>query len=263
MNYENYEDIIFERTGGVLAVTLNRPEARNATDERLHKELSRVFADIAQDRETRAVILTGAGTAFCAGGDLKHGLNMNRDQTDAMVEEGRKIIMDILEVPQPIVAAVNGYAMGLGATLALFCDIVVASEEAVFADTHVVAGYVAGDGGAAIWPWLIGANNAKEFLMTGDRLSAEDARELGLIRHVVPATELMTEARKKAERLANGPRMAIEGTKMTINRLLRQAVEATLDYGLQKEKECMLVSEDCVEALSAFSEKRKPVFTGK
>ena len=263
MNYENYEDIIFERTGGVLAVTLNRPEARNATDERLHKELSRVFADIARDRETRAVILTGAGTAFCAGGDLKHGLNMNRDQTDAMVEEGRKIIMDILEVPQPIVAAVNGYAMGLGATLALFCDIVVASEEAVFADTHVVAGYVAGDGGAAIWPWLIGANNAKEFLMTGDRLSAEDARELGLIRHVVPATELMTEARKKAERLANGPRMAIEGTKMTINRLLRQAVEATLDYGLQKEKECMLVSEDCVEALSAFSEKRKPVFTGK
>ena len=263
MNYENYEDIIFERTGGVLAVTLNRPEARNATDERLHKELSRVFADIAQDRETRAVILTGAGTAFCAGGDLKHGLNMNRDQTDAMVEEGRKIIMDILEVPQPIVAAVNGYAMGLGATLALFCDIVVASEEAVFADTHVVAGYVAGDGGAAIWPWLIGANNAKEFLMTGDRLSAEDARELGLIRHVVPATELMTEARKKAERLANGPRMAIEGTKMTINRLLRQAVEATLDYGLQKEKECMLVSEDCVEALSAFSEKRKPVFIGK
>ena len=263
MNYENYEDIIFERTGGVLAVTLNRPEARNATDERLHKELSRVFADIAQDRETRAVILTGAGTAFCAGGDLKHGLNMNRDQTDAMVEEGRKIIMDILEVPQPIVAAVNGYAMGLGATLALFCDIVVASEEAVFADTHVVAGYVAGDGGAAIWPWLIGANNAKEFLMTGDRLSAEDARELGLIRHVVPATDLMTEARKKAERLANRPRMAIEGTKMTINRLLRQAVEATLDYGLQKEKECMLVSEDCVEALSAFSEKRKPVFTGK
>ena len=148
MKYENYENIIFDRSAGVLTVTLNRPEARNATDERLHKELSRVFADIAQDKETRAVILTGSGSAFCAGGDLKHGLNMNRDQTDAMVEEGRKIIMDILEVPQPVIAAVNGYAMGLGATLALFCDIVVASEEAVFADTHVVAGYVAGDGGA-------------------------------------------------------------------------------------------------------------------
>lgn len=263
MKYENYENISFDRVAGVLTVTLNRPEALNATDERLHKELSRVFADITQDKETRAVILTGAGKAFCAGGDLKHGLSMNREQTDAMVEEGRKIIVDILEVPQPIVAAVNGYAMGLGATLALFCDIVVASEDAVFADTHVVAGYVAGDGGAAIWPWLIGANNAKEFLMTGDRLSAAEARELGLIRHVTSAEDLMDEARKKAERLANGPRMAIEGTKMTINRLLRQAVEATLDYGLQKEKECMLVSEDCVEALSAFAEKRHPLFKGK
>ena len=263
MLYADYSNIDFERVAGVLTVTLNRPDALNATDERLHRELSRVFADIAQDKQTRAVILTGAGKAFCAGGDLKHGLSMNRDQTDAMVEEGRKIIIDILEVPQPIIAAVNGYAMGLGATLALFCDIVIASEAAVFADTHVIAGYVAGDGGAAIWPWLIGANNAKEFLMTGDRLNAAEAKELGLIRHVVQADQLMAEARKIAERLANGPRMAIEGTKMTINRLLRQAVETTLDYGLQKEKECMLVSEDCVEALTAFAEKRKPEFTGR
>ncbi len=262
MTYENYEHILFERVDGVLTVTLNRPEARNATNERLHKELSRVFADIAQDKATRAVILTGAGSAFCAGGDLKHGLSMNRQQTDAMVEEGRKIILDILEVPQPMIAAVNGYAMGLGSTLALFCDIVVTSEQAVFADTHVIAGYVAGDGGAAIWPWLVGMNNAKEFLMTGDRLTAEEARDIGLIRHVVAADALMAEARKKAERLANGPRMAIEGTKATLNRVLRQAVEASLDYGLQKEKECMLVSEDCVEALTAFSEKRTPTFNG-
>ena len=263
MLYENYENITFDRSEGVLTVTLNRPHALNATDEHLHRELSQVFADIAQDKETRAVILTGAGSAFCAGGDLKHGLSMNRDQTDAMVEEGHKIIMDILEVPQPMIAAVNGYAMGLGATLALFCDIVVASEEAVFADTHVVAGYVAGDGGAAIWPWLIGANNAKEFLMTGDRLTAAEAKDIGLIRHVVPAEQLREVARAKATRLATGPRMAIEGTKMTINRLLRHAVDATLDYGMLKEKECMLVSEDCVEALTAFAEKRKPVFTGK
>ena len=263
MHYENYEHIAFERSGSVLTVTLNRPEALNATNERLHKELSRVFADIAQDKATRSVILTGAGKAFCAGGDLKHGLSMNRAQTDAMVEEGRKIILDILEVPQPIIAAVNGYAMGLGATLALFCDTVIAAENAVFADTHVIAGYVAGDGGAAIWPWLVGINNAKEFLMTGDRLSAAEAREIGLIRHVVPADQLMPEARKRADRLASGPRMAIEGTKATINRVLRQAVEASLDYGLQKEKECMLVSEDCVEALSAFVDKRRPLYTGK
>ena len=263
MNYQGYEFIKFDREAGVLTVTLNRPDARNATDQYLHKELSQVFADIAQDKETRAVVLTGAGSAFCAGGDLKHGLSMNRELTDAMVEEGRKIILDILEVPQPIVAAVNGYAMGLGSTLALFSDIVVASERAVFADTHVIAGYVAGDGGAAIWPLLVGINNAKEFLMTGDRLTAAEAKDLGLIRHVVAADVLLDEAHKFAHRLANGPRMAIEGTKLTINRLLRQAVDATLDYGLQKEKECMLVSEDTVEALTAFVEKRTPAFTGK
>ena len=261
--YEKYTRIAFERSGSVLTVTLNRPDALNATDELLHRELSQVFADIAQDRETRAVILTGAGKAFCAGGDLKHGLSMNRDQTDAMVEEGRKIIIDILEVPQPIIAAVNGFAMGLGSTLALFSDIVIASEKAVFADTHVIAGYVAGDGGAAIWPLLVGMNNAKEFLMTGDRLTAIEARELGLIRHVVDPETLMDTAMEKAQRLANGPRMAIEGTKQTLNCLLRQAVDATLDYGLLREKECMLVSEDCVEALSAFAEKRQPVFRGK
>ncbi len=260
--YSNYTHIAFKKNGAVLTVTLNRPDALNATDELLHNELSRVFADIARDKDTRAVILTGAGKAFCAGGDLKHGLSMNRRQTDAMVEEGRKIILDILEVPQPIIAAVNGYAMGLGATLALFSDIVIASERAVFADTHVIAGYVAGDGGAAIWPLLVGINNAKEFLMTGDRLSAAEAKELGLIRHVVPHDELLALASARAQRLASGPRMAIEGTKQTLNCLLRQAVDVTLDYGLLREKECMQVSEDCVEALTAFAEKRHPVFKG-
>ena len=263
MDYHRYESISFSRSKGVLTVTLSRPEALNATDERLHRELSDVFADIARDKETRAVILTGAGPAFCAGGDLKHGLSMNRDQTDAMVEEGCKIITDLLEVPQPIIAAVNGYAMGLGATLALFSDIVIASEDAVFADTHVLAGYVAGDGGAAIWPWLVGMANAKEFLMTGERLTAREARDIGLIRHVVAPDELLVTARRKAEALADGPRMAIEGTKLTLNRVLKQAVDASLDYGLQKEKECMTRSEDCVEALSAFAERRRPSFTGR
>ena len=262
MNYEDYDFIKFYRSNGVLTVTLDRPEARNATDQYLHKELSRVFADIAQDKLTRAVILTGAGSAFCAGGDLKHALTMNREQIDAMTEEGRKIIMDILDVPQPIIAAVNGYAMGLGSTLALFCDFVIASENAVFADTHVTAGYVAGDGGAAIWPLLLGINNAKEFLLTGDRLTAEEAKDIGLIRHVVASDMLMTKAQETATRMSTGPRMAIEGTKLTINRLLRQAVEATLDYGIQKEKECMLVSNDTTEALTAFVEKRKPAFSG-
>jgi len=263
MDYSHYTSITFSRDQGVLIVTLNRPDALNATDERLHRELSEVFADIARDKETRAVILTGAGSAFCAGGDLKHGLSMDRAQTDAMVEEGRKIITDLLEVPQPIIAAVNGYAMGLGATLALFSDIVIASEKAVFADTHVLAGYVAGDGGAAIWPWLVGVANAKEFLMTGERLTAAEARDIGLIRHVVAPDELMDTAMRKAEALASGPRMAIEGTKLTINRVLKQAVDASLDYGLQKEKECMSISEDCVEALTSFAEKRPPRFTGK
>ena len=142
--YNRYQHITFERSGdGVLTVTLNRPEVLNATDEMLHRELSWVFTDIARDKATRAVVLTGAGQGVCAGGDLKHGLSMNQEQTDAMVEEGRKIILDILEGAPTNHCGGKRLYHGSGFYLALFAILWWRLSEAVFADTHVIAGYVA------------------------------------------------------------------------------------------------------------------------
>ncbi len=262
MDYSGYRNISFERAGKVLVVTLNRPEALNATDAVLHRELSRVFADIARDPEAHAIILTGRGRGFCAGGDLKWMSNITPEELDALFREARKIILDLLEVEQPIIAAVNGPATGLGATLALFCDIVIAADNARIGDTHVHAGVVAGDGGAVIWPWLVGAARAKEYLMTGELLSAAEAYRLGLVNHVTPAGELMDKAMAIATRLAAGPQRAIRGTKAAVNKVLRDAANLMLDTSLALERQCF-ATHDHKEAIDAFVEKRPPRFTGR
>jgi len=262
VDYSQFQEVQVERRDRVLIVTLNRPKALNAITFALHTELSLLFRLMARDGEALAVVLTGAGRAFCAGGDLKDFANPGETQIDSLFEEARTLITDILDLPQPLIAAVNGPAYGLGATLALFADVILAAEEAVFADTHVVAGVVAGDGGAVIWPWLIGAARAKEFLMTGDPITAKEAARIGLVNHALPAAELMPRALAMAGRLAAGPKLAIQGTKQSVNQLLRGAANQALDLSLALEKACFK-SEDHVEALKAFSEKRKPVFKGK
>ena len=136
--------------------------------------------------------MTGKGRAFCAGGDIKWFQDMTPQQLDALFVEARKIIIDMLEVEQPIIAAVNGPATGLGATLALFSDVIFAADNAKIGDPHVRVGVVAGDGGAVIWPWLVGAARAKEFLMTGDIITAAEAERIGLINRVVPADQLIS-----------------------------------------------------------------------
>ncbi len=259
LNTSSYTHIALEHRGAVLIATLNRPEALNAINFALHTELSRLFRDIARDRSIRAVVLTGAGRAFCAGGDLKAFANRSEDQLDDLFDEARTLIGDILDMPQPLVSAINGPAYGLGATLALFADIIYAAENAVIADTHVAAAVVAGDGGAVIWPWLVGAARAKEFLMTGDPVKADEAYRIGLVNHVVPSAELMDRAVAMATRLAQGPSLAIQGTKQSVNALLRGASNQVLDLSLALEKTCFR-SDDHQEALAAFSEKRKPQY---
>lgn len=162
---------------------------------------------------------------------------------------------------QPIVAAVNGDAVGLGATLALFCDIIIASEKARFGDPHVRVGLVAGDGGAVIWPLLCGVTKAKEYLMTGDLISAAEAERIGLINHAVPLGEVMPKAIELARRLANGPTRAIRWTKLACNKRLRDEVNLVLDASLAVETISML-TEDHREAARAFVEKRSPKFKG-
>ena len=254
-NYANYETLSFSQSGAVLTVRLNRPQALNAVSATLHTELSRVFAEIAADASVDAVVLTGEGRAFSAGGDLEWFRDITPAQLDALFVEARKIILDLVELPQPIVSAVNGVAAGLGATLALFCDVIYAADNARLADPHVRIGVTAGDGGAAIWPLLVGMSRAKEYLMTGDSLTAVEAERIGLVNHVVPADELVARAQALAERLAQGSRMAIRSTKASLNKHVRDAVNLVLDTSLALEKECFSSSFH-KQAIEAFATQR-------
>ncbi|MGO3929967.1 enoyl-CoA hydratase-related protein [Rhodopseudomonas pseudopalustris] len=254
-----YKLITFDNDKGVLTVSFSREAKLNAVDARMHTEMSWLWGDVARDEATRAVVLTGAGAAFSAGGDLDWFKTMTPDALDRLFIEARRIIVDMLEVPQPIIAAVNGAATGLGATLALMSDIIYASEKATIADTHVLAGIGAGDGGVVIWPWLCGMARAKEYLMTGQKLNAREAHSIGLVNHVVAHDELLDTATRMARRLADGPQLAIRGTKFSLNKILREAVNLTLDTSLSLEKECFH-SADHRECIDAFLEKRKPQF---
>jgi len=260
MDYSRYKYLSMAREGPVLVVSFNRPESLNAMNGEFHTEMSWLFSDIAKDRQTGAVVLTGRGKAFSAGGDIKWFQEMSQKQLDRLFVEARRIIIDLLEVEQPIIAAVNGFATGLGATMALFSDIIIASEKARIGDPHVQVGVVAGDGGAVIWPWLVGAARAKEFLMTGDLIDAREAERIGLINRVVAHDDLMPTAMALATRLAEGPAQAIRGTKASINKILRDTVNLVLDTSLALEKQCFHTP-DHREAINAFAEKRRPVFT--
>lgn len=262
MDYSRYPTLEVERNGAVLTVRMNRPESLNAFNAQLHTDLSFVFADIAQDEETKAVILTGAGRAFSAGGDIQWFTRMTPEELDTLFIEARKLIVDMLEVPQPIISVLNGAAIGLGATVALMCDVIFMDERARIGDPHVTMGLVAGDGSAIIWPWLIGMARAKQYLMTGDLIEAAEAERIGLVNFVRPTEQLMPDAMAFAERLANGPTRAIRATKHSVNKLLRDSVNIVLDTSLALEKESF-TSEDHKEGVAAFIEKRQPNFRGR
>lgn len=262
--YEHYQSLLFHREGSILTITMNRPEVRNAADMVMHNELSRVFRDVARDTETRVVILTGAGSAFSAGGDI---IAMQRKLTDRTlwvqtVIEAREIFYSMLDLEKPIIARVNGHASGLGATLAVYADIVVAAEDARFADPHVKVGLTAGDGGALMWPMLIGFQKAKEYLFLGDQLTAREAERLGLINYCVPAAELDSKVNDIAARLAQGASRAIGWTKQAINMSLRQMALSSMEVGLSLETLSQM-SADHAEAVAAFADKREPRFTGR
>jgi len=264
MDYSKYRLIKVSKEGKVAILTLDRPEALNAINPQLHTELEDIFADVARDSDVNTVVLTGAGRAFCAGGDVK-GMDAREfnDPLKARVplSYARRLIHNLLDVEQPIVAAVNGHAVGLGATLALFCDVIIASENAKFGDPHVSVGLVAGDGGAVIWPLLCGLARAKEYLMTGDLISATEAERIGLVNHVVASDQVMPKSMELAHRLANGPTKAIRWTKMACNKRLRDEVNLVLEASLAAETLSMM-TEDHKEAARAFTEKRKPEFKG-
>ncbi len=265
VDYSQYRTLLIEKgSDGVCVVTLNRPEKRNAVNMQMHDELEQIWLDIARDDEVRCVVLTGAGPAFCAGGDVE-GMD-----TGSFRPQGprvpfhmvRHLISNLLEVEQPIVAAVNGDGAGLGATIPLFCDIIVMSETARLADTHVRMGLVAGDGGVVIWPWLVGMARAKEFLLTGRWVDGKEAERIGLVNYAVPADQVMPKAMEIARNLAQGAPMAIRWTKYAVNKVLRDHVNLALDSSMFLEAMTMS-SEDLREAARAFRERRKPQFKGR
>lgn len=260
---ENFKHIKIEREGNILRATLNRPDRLNTTNAELHTDLSRLFTFLGEDPESDVVVLTGAGKAFSAGGEFSFLESCAADPAlwAATLNEGKRMITSLLDLDKPLICRLNGDAMGLGATIALFSDIIIAADHVRIGDPHVRVGLSAGDGGAVIWPQLIGYARAKQYLLTGDMITAPEAAEIGLINFSVPAEQLDELVDKWARKLAGGAGMAIRSTKVAINAGLKQVAAATLDTSFATE----LMSgrtDDHLEALTAIREKRSPQFKG-
>ena len=271
IDYGEYEFLNVAVADRIATITINRPDRLNAVHNALHHELEQIWIDVRADQDVNAIILTGAGRAFCAGGDVK-GMaegtlsggaapkkGKGRGRGPIAASNGRRVIENMLDVEQPIIGAINGDAIGLGATLALLCDITVASEKARFADTHVKVGIVAGDGGAVIWPLLIGPHRAKEFLMRGNFISGAEAGRIGMVNYAVGPDDVITKARELAQELADGPTWAIRWSKLAVNKWLKQQANLILDASLAYEM-MTFNTKDHQEAVKAFVEKRKPNF---
>ncbi len=264
-DYSRYQDLRIEVADKVATVTLNRPQARNAINQRLIRELRTIWDDLADDMAVNVVLLTGAGEYFSVGGDVKA---MSERPGGDVLEEGevhdpmisRRLVNRMLELDKPIVCAMNGDTIGLAATIALLSDIAVMSADARVGDTHVSrVGLVAGDGGTVIWPLLVGVNKAKEFLMRGTLLKAAEAERLGLVNHVVPRQEVLETARRIAQELADGPTWAIRWTKLSVNQILKDRVNRLMEASMALEQVTFAL-DDHKEATRAFKEKRKPRF---
>lgn len=263
--YTRYQDLKIEVADKVATVTLNRPQARNAINQRLIRELRSIWDDLGDDPAVNVVLLTGAGDWFSVGGDVKA---MSDRPGGDVLEEGevhdpmisRRLVTRQLELDKPIVCAINGDCIGLAATHALLSDITVMSEDARIGDSHVnKVGLVAGDGGTVIWPLLVGINKAKEFLMRGTLLKGREAERIGLVNHCVPKGEVLAKARAIAQELADGPTWAIRWTKLSMNQIIKDRVNHLLEASMALEQVTFELA-DHKEATAAFKEKRKPRF---
>jgi enoyl-CoA hydratase len=231
--------LLVESDGPVRILTLNRPDDLNSFDDDLHRAVRRIWDVLIDDEEAAAVVITGAGKAFSSGGYLP---NFVRDHNDPVprrkdVREAERLARAFLECELPIVAAVNGPAVGLGASIAAMSDLVVMADDAFISDPHVSVGLVAGDGGPLTWPFMMSMLKAKEFILLGDRLSAHDAERLGLVNRVKPRAEVLPEALALAQRLAAQPRQALRDSKRALNLHLLQAANLILPFALAAEAE--------------------------
>ena len=261
--YDHYKTLAFELNDRIMTVYFNRPEKLNVFTAEMEREVCQFLHDGAIDKDFDVVILTGKGRAFSAGGDIEEWMLPNvQDPGSAEPILPKRTVFALLDFPKPILAKLNGHAIGLGATIALYCDVIFAAEHANIADPHVRVGLSAGDGGAIIWPQLIGYAKAREYLMTGEFVPAPKAEEIGLINYCLPADELDAAVDAFARRLLKGAMKAIVATKMTVNLSLRQIATAVMDASIGYEL-LTVHSRDHAEAVHAFIEKREPNFIGK
>ena len=263
MKLEDYQRFTFRRDGRILTCAFDNG-AVNAVDAVMHDELAELFVDLQHDEGSDLIVLTGENRAFCAGGDF--------DWFDEQISDPRKfrdiaydakrIVSTLLDLEKPIIARLNGAAAGLGATIALLCDVIIADETARIGDPHVKVGLVAGDGGAIIWPQMIGFTRAKELLMTGDLLTATEAARMGLINYAAPTDQLDAKVAEIAGKILGNPRWAVRWTKMTANITLKQIMASTSDAAVAYEALSNMTA-DRKEAVAAFRERRPMNLTGE
>jgi enoyl-CoA hydratase len=250
---------------GVCEISLVRPKLLNRFDNQAQIELATALEELAKDDDVRAIVLGSTGNAFSAGGDfaLMQAAHDDADSRRETVEAGLRLLRSFFDLPQPIVAAVQGPAIGLGATVALMCDVVVAARFAKLADTHVKVGLVAGDGGCLVWPQAVGMLRARRHLLTGDELDATTAYQLGIVTDIVdePA-EVLPCARDIAQRIAALAPLAVQGTKRALNQVtsVRAAEVVQLAFELEERT---LTSDDLLEGIAAFKEGRAANFVGR
>jgi len=235
--YDMPAEVDVRADGPLRIITLNRPDALNAVDDALHTGLARLWPRLSEDRDARAAVLTGSGKAFSAGGDFTYLAELGRDTAlrEKTIAHGRDIVLGMARCRIPVVAAVNGPAVGLGCSLVALSDMVYMAEKAYLADPHVQVGLVAADGGPLTWPLHTSLLLAKEYALTGARISAERAREMGLANHIV--ADPMAEALASAKQMAQMPQQAVESTKRLLNMQLERAVQSTLDFATTAENQ--------------------------
>lgn len=255
---EDYKRLLIEYHDNVVVITMNRPEKLNAIDQELHDDLHRIFEDLQHDPDSDVAVLTGAGRGFCAGGDVSRmasptGSGIKRDWN--LIHPDRSILDDILKCDKVIISMVNGPAVGLGATIALFSDFCVMAEEASIADTHVTVGLVAGDGCATIMPLLVGPMRAKELLLLGKFVSGREAADIGLVNRAVPRSELSAYTMEFARKVAAQPSFAVRATKASVNRYVNLIKEHIQDAAGAWER-LSLVHPSHHEAVQRFINRR-------
>ena len=261
MDFSSYEQLLFEhRPGGVTLITLNRPEKYNAADETMHAELSRVWLDISHDDETRVAVVTGAGKAFSAGGDLAMVERLTGDHARVlrMLKEMSDLVYNLVNCDKPVVSAINGVAVGAGLAVALLADISVCAEDARLGDGHVKLGVAAGDHAALCWPLLCGMAKARYYLLTGEMLTGAKAERIGLVTRAVPAAQVLDEALAVAGVLANGAQTAIRMTRQVLANWLK-AAGPIFDQSAAYEM-LGFMGPDVIEGVAALRARRPPSF---